>query len=100
MKALYQDSGTADFESRKSQQPHATPISGTAVYLTQVLKALLRHGTFDRLLLPGAYLPTAANPSDYYTFDPATGTIRNQFRDYTLAQCQALGGDRLGNLNN
>jgi iron complex outermembrane recepter protein len=50
-------------------------------------------------LLPGAYLPTAANPSDYYTFDPATGSIRNQFRDYTLAQCQALGGDRLGNLN-
>jgi hypothetical protein len=51
-------------------------------------------------LLPGAYLATAANPGDYYTYNPANNTVRAQFRDYTAAQCRALGGELLGVLNN
>jgi glycosyltransferase involved in cell wall biosynthesis len=46
-----------DVELAKSQSPTRAAITGASVYAGEVLKALLRHGTYEHILLPETPLP-------------------------------------------
>jgi D-inositol-3-phosphate glycosyltransferase len=52
MKILYIDFIPPDFEGEKDRNPDQRPIVGASIYISDVFRALLRHSSYDLIVLP------------------------------------------------
>jgi glycosyltransferase involved in cell wall biosynthesis len=52
MKTLYFNGHKVDIQAKKSESPGRHTVTGTKVYVSNVVSALLRYGTYDRYVFP------------------------------------------------
>jgi D-inositol-3-phosphate glycosyltransferase len=76
VKGLYFPVIPPDFENHKSQEPSKFTLFGTAIYVTEFFKALLRYSSYDVIYLPNRARQARGDMRDSELFASNTARIK------------------------